>query len=312
MGLDMTAVGRHALVGSNPTPGAYDKPAWFLGSLGLWLKKQGFKDGTITPMLSHLRILGNKVNLDNPELVKETIAVHPWSDGFKRNLSYGYQHYAKWRGLQFERLNYKPVDKLPFIPTEAEMDSLIHSCGFKTGTVLQLLKETGARIGEAWRLRWTDLDFERGIVTITPEKGSYSRQLKISPKLCTMLSRLPRKGLRVFERNMDNFRREYEKQRRRRALRLGNPRLQQIKLHTFRHFKATMEYHKTKDILHVQRILGHRNIMHTLRYTQLVDWKSEDFVCKTAMSIEEASSLIEAGFDYVTELDNVKLFRKRK
>jgi len=29
-------------------------------------------------------------------------------------------------------------------------------------------------------------------------------------------------------------------------------------------------------------------------------------------SLEEASKLIEAGFDYVTELDGVKLFRKRK
>jgi len=27
-------------------------------------------------MLSHLRILGNKTNLENPELVKETIALH--------------------------------------------------------------------------------------------------------------------------------------------------------------------------------------------------------------------------------------------
>ncbi len=128
-----------------PLPAPTTNPRGVLGALGLWLKKQGFKEGTIIPMLSHLRILGNKVDLDNPELVRETIAVHPWSDGFKRNLSYGYQHYAKWRGLQFERHNYKPVDKLPFIPTEADIDSLIHSCGSKTGTVLQLLKETRRR-----------------------------------------------------------------------------------------------------------------------------------------------------------------------
>ena len=51
--------------------------------------------------------------------------------------------------------------------------------------------------------------------------------------------------------------------------------------------------------------------MHTMTYTRLVDWKSEDFVCKTS-PLEEASSLIEAAFDYVTELDGVKLFRKRK
>jgi len=49
-----------------------------------------------------------------------------------------------------------------------------------------------------------------------------------------------------------------------------------------------------------------------MTYTRLVDWKSEDFVCKIARTVEEASCLIEAGFDYVTELDAIKLFRKRK
>ncbi len=283
-------------------------------ALGFYLRKQGLRDTTIVPMLKALRILGNRTDLENPQLARDTIATHStWSDAFKRNLSEAYRHYAEFRGLHFEKLVYKPIDKLPFIPTEQELDSLILACGCKTSTVLQFLKETGARIGEAWNLKWTDLDLERGIVTITPEKGSYSRQLKISPKICTMLSRLARKGPKVFGwARVDSFRREYEKQRKRIAQRLSNPRLCEIRLHTFRHWKATYEYHKTKDILHVQRILGHRNIMHTMTYTRLVDWKSEDFVCKIARTVEEASCLIEAGFDYVTELDAVKLFRKRK
>jgi site-specific recombinase XerD len=32
-----------------------------------------------------------------------------------------------------------------------------------------------------------------------------------------------------------------------------------------------MEYHKTKDILHVTQMLGHRNIKNTLIYTQLIN-----------------------------------------
>jgi hypothetical protein len=30
------------------------------------------------------------------------------------------------------------------------------------------------------------------------------------------------------------------------------------------------------------------------------------------MTVAEASQLIEAGFEYVTDMENVKLFRKRK
>ncbi len=89
--------------------------------------------------------------------------------------------------------------------------------------------------------------------------------------------------------------------------------MNQIRMHTFRHWKATYEYHKTKDILHVMRLLGHKSIQNTLRYTQLVDWGTEsDYTCKVAETLAEASQLIETGFEYVTEMNGVKLFRKQK
>ena len=47
------------------------------------------------------------------------------------------------------------------------------------------------RPGEAWALRWKDFDFDRASVTITPEKGSNARQLRISSCLIAMLNALP-------------------------------------------------------------------------------------------------------------------------
>jgi hypothetical protein len=73
-----------------------------------------------------------------------------------------------------------------------------------------------------------------------------------------------------------------------------------------------MEYAKTKDILYVMQVLGHKNIKNTLRYTQLVNFKEDEFICKTARTVQEAAQLIEAGFEYVCEIDGVRLFRKRK
>ena len=58
---------------------------------------------------------------------------------------------------------------------------------------------------------------------------------------------------------------------------------------------------------------GHRNIKNTLVYTQLVKGREEDdYVCRVAKTVEQAAELIEAGFDYVCEINGVKLFRKRK
>jgi len=101
-------------------------------------------------------------------------------------------------------------------------------------------------------------------------------------------------------------------QRKRAAAKLQNPRLLRIKFHTLRHWKATTEYHKTKDILHVMKLLGHRRIENTLIYTQLVDFETDDYHSATAETIDEAKKLIEAGFEYVCTHESYMLFRKRK
>jgi len=111
---------------------------------------------------------------------------------------------------------------------------------------------------------------------------------------------------------MDIFRRDVTAQRKRVAGRLQNPRINAITFRALRHFRATTEYHETKDILHVMSILGHKNIQNTLVYTHLVDFQSDEYVCKVAKNVDEAKVLVESGFEYVTDVDDVKLFRKRK
>ena len=97
------------------------------------------------------------------------------------------------------------------------------------------------------------------------------------------------------------------------AQKLQDPSIKSIRLYDLRHYYATMLYRKTRDILLVMRNLGHKKIETTLIYTQLLPLSEEDeFTCKTAINIKEATELIEAGFEYVCEMDSVKLFRKRK
>ena len=94
---------------------------------------------------------------------------------------------------------------------------------------------------------------------------------------------------------------------------LQNPRLLRIHFHTLRHWKAVFEYAKTKDVLYVQKLLGHKSLKTTLHYIQhIVLPQNEEYICKVAKTIEEATDLIEVGFQYVTEIDDAKLFRKLK
>jgi hypothetical protein len=48
------------------------------------------------------------------------------------------------------------------------------------------------------------------------------------------------------------------------------------------------------------------------KYTQLVDFEDDDYVVKVAENVEEDKELIEAGFEYVTDRDCLKIYRKRK
>jgi hypothetical protein len=49
-----------------------------------------------------------------------------------------------------------------------------------------------------------------------------------------------------------------------------------------------------------------------LIYAQLVDNGSGEFTVKTSRTFEKAYSMVEAGSEYVTEMEGVKIFRKRK
>jgi hypothetical protein len=40
--------------------------------------------------------------------------------------------------------------------------------------------------------------------------------------------------------------------------------------------------------------------------------QNEEYICKVAETVEGAKDLVEAGFEYVTEVGGIKLFRKLK
>ena len=283
------------------------------------MRKQGYRHSTIKYCIQALKSIARRANVLQPESAKAYLAYAEISESRKAKLTEDLARFYAYMHLTFDKPNYRRIEKLPFVPLEVEVDQLISGVGKKTATYLQLIKETGARAGEAWNLRWIDLDPEQRTVNICPEKNSNPRQLKISLRLVSMLNALPKRHKLLFRNpdvdpltSMEVFRRLYAAQRRRIARKLQNPRIEQITFKTLRHFKATMEYHRTKDILHVMQLLGHKNIRNTLVYTHLVSFEGDEYICKTARNVDEASTLVESGFEYVSEIDGIQLFRKRK
>jgi len=74
-----------------------------------------------------------------------------------------------------------------------------------------------------------------------------------------------------------------------------------------------MEYHRTKDILHVMKLLGHKSINSTLLYTQLVNFEGDEYDVKVAETKNEITELLKVGFEWVGQDDDgLTYFRKRK
>jgi integrase len=261
-----------------------------------WMKKQGYKETTIISRGSRLRRLVNlNADLNNPDSVKETIAMQEsWKESMKEVVVFAYDLFAKWQGIEWQRPRYKAIRQLPFIPQEREIDDVIAGCNEEIALFLQIGKDTGARAGEIYRLHWMEIDFEGRTLSLIAEKGSNPRIFRLSNKLLDMLSSVPKQNEKIFNHylSLNNLRRTFERQRKRTANKFGNQRLQRITFHTLRHWKGTMEYHKTKDILHVMQVLGHKNIKNTLLYTQLIQVeKDEQFTSKVAKTPNEIQGL---------------------
>jgi integrase len=174
-------------VGSNPTPGATiytPVPCRVNGDVFnfLWqCSKDGYRNSTVEGFSKALRDIAKHVDVNSPEDVKEYIARKQVSEGRKEVIVNCYANYCQWKGLKFGRPLYRHVKKFPFVPFEAEIDALIADLPGKVSVFCQLIKETGARPGEAWNLLWIDVNPQTRTVTINcPEKNSNPRVLKVS------------------------------------------------------------------------------------------------------------------------------------
>lgn len=284
------------------------------------LENEGIKANTANLYLKHLRnLVSDGAELCDPDSVKAIIAKNNWANATRNVAVAAYSKFLNLMGGSWKPPKYRTVRKLPYIPTENELNCLINAANRKLSTYLYLLKCTGMRSMEAWCLQWKDVDFTRNGITMNETlKHGNPRMFKVNSKLTAMLNNLPKKSDKYIfsdtptQRKLCNLSVTFRNIRKKLAFKMQNPNLNKISFHTFRHWYATMEYHKTKNLRYVQERLGHKSILTTTLYTHLINFEADSYHSAVAKTIDEAKKLIEAGFEYVTDLNDVKLFRKPK
>lgn len=284
----------------------------------IWeLKSAGYSDGTLKGYSKRLKMLAKHVNLDNSGAVKSLIAgQESWSNSYKEGIVNAYTNYVRQYGLSWKKPVYKRSQRLPNVPTTEQVNRIIAHAGRKYALVFSILRNTGLRPIELHRLTLRNIDLEKGIIYPETAKGGNLRALKLKPSTLAMLKEYVVKSNSGLNETMfpstDVVSHVFMRIRNRLAKRLHEPGLKKFRLYDLRHYFATMLYHKTKDILYVKEQLGHRRLENTLVYTHLISFKDEEYIVRVAKTVKEACKLIEAGFEYVTEIDGAKLFRKRK
>ena len=132
----------------------------------------------------------------------------------------------------------------------------------------------GLRISEALQALWQDFDLKAGVFHVRRRKGSVSGDHPLRGVEIRALRQVRRDGPTsaeyVFcsERGGQLTVRGVEKMVERLAVRSGLGRLN-IHPHMFRHACGYYLADRGADLRIIQQYLGHRNIQHTIRYTQI-------------------------------------------
>jgi integrase len=281
------------------------------------MKSNGKSDYSIQFVDKTLTHLSQHADLSNPESVKQFIASKDVSNGYKKNLCLAYDKYCNYYGTKWTMPSYKPQPKAIRVPTKTQIESLIANARPTISLMLTVSKETGLRPIELCNLKVRDIDFEQRFIYPATAKHGNPRKLKISTNLKVALQKhINKRNLnpkdQLFNASPYNYGKRYRQMRNNLAEKLSKPELRTIRLYDFRHYFATMLYAKTRDILLVKQKLGHRKIENTLIYTQLINLNDDEWTCRASTSVKESTALIEAGFEYVTDQDGLRLFRKRK
>jgi integrase len=274
----------------------------------------GKAKNTVRSISYSLRQLNQNADLKNPEEVKTYLANSTICNATKTKLCFAYHWFCQTNNIQWTKPIYKWQRKIPLIPTTENINKIISASSRKYATIFTILAETGLEAQELVTTQRKDIDQEQGIINVQGCKGHNSRSFKLKPQTAEMLrTYLAKYTTNNPFPNSKSMGETWRKTRNRLANKLNEPQLKNIPMRNLRHHFATLKYDQTKDILLVKQLLGHKKIETTMFYTQLIAFnEEEEYTCKTATTIEEATDLIEHGFQYITDMDGLKIFRKRK
>ena len=111
---------------------------------------------------------------------------------------------------------------------------------------------------------------------------------------------------------LDNFSEGFRRHRVKLAEELNEPEMRKCSFKTFRTFYITKCSYLYNDPFEVQYRAGHTQMSTTQLYIRREHSMNREYVSKVTRTVEEAQEAIEQGFQYITDVEDVKLWQKPK
>ncbi len=212
-----------------------------------------------------------RVNLSKkrkPQTVKHIMAL------LKRIIHYGAARQL-CDSLNFEieavKVDNQKTEDLTSDQLQRLLEAIDHSTDVEAKAIMQLALYTGMRRGEMFKLKWSDVDFQRGFIHIRDPKGGVSQKIPLNDQARQVLANHPKTADNVFVRGdgkpfTDISRRVNPIKRA-----AGIP-AEFRALHGLRHTYASMLASSGQvDMYTLQKLLTHKSPLMTQRYAHLRD-----------------------------------------
>jgi integrase len=268
--------------------------------------------------------LSRKTNLSEPLTVKLYIAEatsektkKPLSNPTKNKLCQAYNWYCKANGIQWEKPYYKEAETIPIIPTTDAVTKIITASSKQYAVIFTIMTEIAVEPAELHNTPRNKIDAQRGIISITGTKGHASANYPLKKRTAEMLREYLATHTEEYPfPKPEAMSQVWRDTRNRVADNLKEPDLKNIPLKNLRNYSGARLYLSlpVRDPIQVMRHLRHKKLETTMHYIRAIvlDPDDEEYMSRTATTIKEDQELIDAGYQYVTEREGIKLYRKRK
>lgn len=191
-----------------------------------------------------------------------TVTLRKEKSGLNMFLKWCHRHgYIK--SMPVWQLPYGKSDFVPCVVTPKEVEKILEQLEEPARSYYELMWEYGFRRGTMARLRWDDVDINGRTLHIRAgaDKRMYARSLPITDRALAVFERMGK-----TKQNATLFpRKDYQRPQLEQAVKDAGI-AKHVTNHTFRHSRLTDLAGKTKDIVSLQYVAGHKTLLSTQRY----------------------------------------------